>query len=227
MISCPCLVIIHGILTVNYKPGKESSQWHNLFLDTVSHRSAMVTSDRDSSLDISLMQAALAEAELALSVGEIPVGCVIVDGQKKIIARGHNKTNESRNGTRHAEFVAIDSLMYSGVDVSVLRECELYVTCEPCIMCASAIATLGMKKVYFGCLNERFGGNGSILSVHTDAPQYGQHSYPIDKGILETETIQIFQHFYESENRRAPESKRKRKHGDIQDRCTLTEAAVI
>ena len=180
----------------------------------------------DPSESIYFMRAALGEAERALRLGEIPVGCVIVNKDKHIIARGHNKTNETRNGTRHAEFVAIDSLLYGGVDAGILKDCELFVTCEPCIMCAAAIATLGMKKVYFGCLNERFGGTGSILSVHSDAALYGQQCYPIDKGLLEADTIEIFQHFYESENRRAPEAKRKRKHGDIQDRGLASSAAA-
>jgi tRNA(Arg) A34 adenosine deaminase TadA len=51
----------------------------------------------------------------------------------------------------------------------ILSNCDLYVTCEPCIMCAAALSKLGIRKVYFGCHNDRFGGNGSILSVHSDA----------------------------------------------------------
>lgn len=71
---------------------------------------------------------------------------------------------------RHAEMVAIDNLILTpgldNVDTSILRSCDLYVTCEPCIMCASALAKVGIHKVIFGCFNDRFGGNGSILSIH-------------------------------------------------------------
>lgn len=68
-------------------------------------------------------------------------------------------------GTRHAEIVAIDEIMikYGRKDLS---GCDLYVTCEPCILCAAAIGRMNIRRVNFGCKNERFGGNGSILSVH-------------------------------------------------------------
>jgi tRNA-specific adenosine deaminase 2 len=159
------------------------------------------------------MNAALEQAELALTTGEIPVGCVFVDTRvNKVIAVGHNKTNESRNGTKHAEMNAIDDLVFAGhFSPADFASCELYVTCEPCIMCAAALAKLNIRKVYFGCSNDRFGGNGSILSVHTDAKSYGLQPYPVEKGIMENESIDVFQRFYMSENRRAPESKRKRK----------------
>ena len=92
-------------------------------------------------------------------------------------------------------------------------------------MCASALSQLGIREVNFGCSNDRFGGNGSILSIHelstaptdptdpffTTTPSYGYHPYPIYRGILEQEAINIFQTFYTKENRRAPENKRKRK----------------
>jgi tRNA-specific adenosine deaminase 2 len=64
--------------------------------------------------------------------------------------------------TRHAELVAVDSAP-RGV---AWREADLYVTCEPCIMCASALAQLGVKRVFFGCRNDKFGGCGSILRLH-------------------------------------------------------------
>lgn len=157
------------------------------------------------------MRLALEEATRALNGGEIPVGCVIVKGDE-VIATGSNRTNDSRNGCRHAEIEAIDYLVLQrGLDVSEFRCCELYVTCEPCIMCAAALSLVGIGRVYFGCRNERFGGNGSILSVHQEAERLSQHSYPIEEGLLKDEAIEIFQRFYMSENRRAPEQKRRRK----------------
>lgn len=68
-------------------------------------------------------------------------------------------------GTRHAEFVAIEEILKT-YPPSVFRETDLYVTVEPCIMCASAIRQLGIRAVYFGCLNDRFGGNGGVLNIH-------------------------------------------------------------
>jgi len=70
-------------------------------------------------------------------------------------------------GTRHAEFVAIAEILQKHPP-SVFKETVLYVTVEPCIMCASALRQLGISAVYFGCLNERFGGTGGVLTVHEE-----------------------------------------------------------
>ena len=116
------------------------------------------------------MRAALVEAEGALNRWEVPVGCVVVrDGE--VIATGSNRTNELRNGTRHAEFEAIDAILArpevnDDASAAGFDRCDLYVTCEPCIMCAGALSLLGFRSVTFGCGNDKFGGNGSILAVH-------------------------------------------------------------
>ena len=174
------------------------------------------------------MRAALKEGEVALMKGEIPVGCVVVyndddsnddsnddsssNSSSVIIARGSNRTNDSRNGTCHAEIAAInDIILRQHRDPSILTKCDLYVTCEPCIMCAAALAKVGIRKVYFGCHNDRFGGNGSILSVHKDDRMKGYETYPVVSGMLGNEAIDLFQRFYTTENRRCPEEKRKRK----------------
>lgn len=161
------------------------------------------------------MKLALEQAEHALEMGEVPVGCVFVDNNSQVIAVGNNLTNESRNGTRHAEMVAIDKALFvDSKPPEIFADSSLYVTCEPCIMCAAALSKLKVKKVYFGCLNERFGGNGSILSIHNDNKLEHYHKYEIENGLLEKEAVDIFQKFYLSENRRAPESKRRRKNGE-------------
>lgn len=160
------------------------------------------------------MRAALEQTEKALDNGEVPVGCVIVHNETgEIISSGHNLTNATRNGTRHAELVAMDKLIFCNTcDPDVLTKCSLYVSCEPCIMCAAAIAKVGIKKVYFGCHNDRFGGNGSILSIH-NKEEYTpkENQYEVVTGMLKEEAVGLFQRFYESENRRAPEAKRRKK----------------
>mmetsp|Transcript_6832 Transcript_6832/g.10265 ORF Transcript_6832/g.10265 Transcript_6832/m.10265 type:complete len:177 (-) Transcript_6832:217-747(-) len=163
------------------------------------------------------MRMALLQAEKALGFGEVPVGCVFVYKpntlDEEVIGVGCNQTNRSRNGTRHAELVAIDRiLLEKGHSTEVFSECDLYVTCEPCIMCAAALGRVGVRKVIFGCHNTRFGGNGSILSLHHESPS----PYEIESGILQDEAIQIFQKFYSGENERAPLSKRKRKKDDFE-----------
>jgi tRNA-specific adenosine deaminase 2 len=159
----------------------------------------------------SIMRIALEQAELALCAGEVPVGCVFIQGTtKEMLAKGHNQTNLSMNATRHAELVAINDLLLKRKgSLNAFNGSYLFVTCEPCIMCAAAIAALGVKKVYFGCHNDRFGGNGSILSVQNGL--VSGKRYEIQDGVLKAEAIGVFQRFYDSENKRAPDSKRRKK----------------
>ena len=165
------------------------------------------------SKDEDFMMEAILQAEIALKNDEIPVGCVFVIDDT-VIAKGHNLTNKTKNGTMHAEIVAINHMIYEqGLSEETIKQCRLYVTCEPCIMCAAALSLIGIHKVYFGCRNERFGGNGSILSLHENEilPKY--HSYQIVSGLMEDCAVRLFQKFYVGENKRAPIAKRKRKQG--------------
>ncbi|KAH7380630.1 cytidine deaminase-like protein [Pyrenochaeta sp. MPI-SDFR-AT-0127] len=152
------------------------------------------------------MREAIAMAELALKSDETPVGCVFVkDGE--IIGRGMNETNRTLNGTRHAEFVAIAGIL-SKNQVSVLNETDLYVTVEPCVMCASMLRQYGIRAVYFGCWNERFGGTGGVLNIHSD-PSVDK-PYPVTGGIFREEAIMLLRKFYVQENEKAPEPKQKK-----------------
>ena len=73
---------------------------------------------------------------------------------------------KKKQSTRHAELVVIDRIIAKG-QLELLKNCDLFVTCEPCIMCAAALRILGIKRVFYGCSNPRFGGNGSVESVHS------------------------------------------------------------
>lgn len=235
------------------------------------------------------MKQALKVAEGALKVGEVPVGCVIVlrnhklvpDGDSVVISHGANQVNATRDATRHAEIVAIDRLLTEsastdqlrlppsagtkgnavGVAVpdsvrqareelwedkwinvpedpthwknsfgwrnnqreelrcaDIFRHCCLYVTCEPCIMCAAALATVGIKRVVYGCKNDRFGGCGSLLDLHKAEERVDNDDncgtslgYEIQSGVLEDEAITLLRSFYDRENFHAPDDKRKRK----------------
>ena len=116
------------------------------------------------------MEEAFEMAGLVLRNKEVPVGCVIQhDGTT--IARGCNEVNISKNATRHAEMVAIDQVLaYSENYGKPLKEvCDsskVYVTVEPCIMCAFALRQVGLTNIVYGCKNERFGGCGSVLGIH-------------------------------------------------------------
>jgi tRNA-specific adenosine deaminase 2 len=154
----------------------------------------------------SFMKLALEQAETALNHEEVPVGCIFVNSiTKEIIASGYNKTNETLNATKHSEIVAIhDAVHTRGLPPSIFKGSALFVTCEPCIMCADALKKMKVSRVFYGCKNDRFGGNGSILSIHDG-------SYEIMSGICEKEAIDLFQRFYDRENDRAPPEKKKRK----------------
>ncbi|EFR05532.1 tRNA-specific adenosine deaminase subunit TAD2 [Nannizzia gypsea CBS 118893] len=152
------------------------------------------------------MKMALRMAETALAVGETPVGCVLVN-KDKVIGSGMNDTNKSLNGTRHAEFLAIEEALRSHPR-SILHETDLYVTVEPCIMCASALRQYRVRSVYFGCANERFGGTGGVLSLHSDPAI--ELPYPVYGGIFRKEAIMLLRKFYVQENENAPNPKGKK-----------------
>lgn len=129
-----------------------------------------VMASRSAELEFRFMNKAFEMAELAWERREVPVGCV-VECKGEVIAQGCNEVNMSKNATRHAEIVAIDQLLeYAKCSGKPMNElcstCCLYVTVEPCIMCAFALRHVGLTQVLFGCKNERFGGCGSVLGVH-------------------------------------------------------------
>jgi tRNA-specific adenosine deaminase 2 len=149
------------------------------------------------------MKEAIKLGQEALDAGEVPVGCIFVlDG--KIVASARNRTNETLNATSHAEMVAMKA-MDSLVNV---KNMDLYVTIEPCIMCASALRQVGLRHCYFGAGNDKFGGCGTVLSLHSDENQFPP--YAVTPGILAGETINLLRRFYVKENDSAPEPKKKK-----------------
>ncbi|KAB8069282.1 cytidine and deoxycytidylate deaminase zinc-binding domain protein [Aspergillus leporis] len=152
------------------------------------------------------MKQALLMGERALETGETPVGCVLVH-ENQIVGSGMNDTNRSMNGTRHAEFVAIKEMLRTHPR-SLLRSTDLYVTVEPCVMCASALRQYQIQAVYFGCRNERFGGTGSILSLHSDFSI--DPPYPVYGGLFSKEAIMLLRRFYIQENEKAPKPRPKK-----------------
>ena len=145
------------------------------------------------------MQRALDLADAAVRQGEVPVGAVfVVDGVE--VARGANETNAAMDATRHAELVAVDAALAERRAVD-WRNATLYVTCEPCIMCASALAQLGLRRCFFGCSNEKFGGCGSILSLHDRA-------FPCVGGLRKAEAVDLFRRFYDRDNTKVPSDRR-------------------
>ncbi|KAH7908927.1 tRNA specific adenosine deaminase [Hygrophoropsis aurantiaca] len=160
------------------------------------------------------MQEAMSMAEEALAASEVPVGCVFVRGDK-IVAKARNRTNELRNATRHAELEAIDAILANSeltpesTTSYPLSKTVLYVTVEPCIMCASALRQLGIKEVFYGCENDKFGGCGSVLGVNESLPHPKHPSYKATGGYCREEAIMILRRFYVTENTNAPVPRQK------------------
>ena len=138
------------------------------------------------------MKEALKEAKKAYDKLEVPVGCVIVkDG--KIIARGHNLKETKQDTTKHAEMIAIQKASKK-LNSWRLLDCEMYVTLEPCSMCAGAIIQSRIKKIYIGTLDEKTGAAGSVLNLFEDYPF--NHKVEVETGILKTDCENILKAFF-------------------------------
>ncbi len=103
------------------------------------------------------MDIALAEAEAAAARGEVPIGCVIVDGSGTVVAAAGNRTLELRDPTAHAEMLAIREAC-AKLGSERLTGCDIHVTLEPCPMCAAAISFARLRRLYFGAADEKGGG---------------------------------------------------------------------
>ena len=155
------------------------------------------------------MKLALNLAIEAFNVGEVPVGCVFVKNNT-VICSGRNSTNLLCNATQHAELVAMRELVKKHGNLgSLLTGADLYVTVEPCIMCAAALRMTGIRRVFYGCANEHFGGTGSVLSVH-DSLMDGYEKYEIECGMMKNQSISLLRKFYLKENCFAPNPTKKR-----------------
>lgn len=152
------------------------------------------------------MNAALKLARKALALGEVPIGCVIVY-QGKIIGRGYNRRNTDKNTLAHAEITAINKASKKIGDWR-LEGCTLYVTLEPCQMCAGAIVQARIPEVVMGCMNPKAGCGGSILNL-LEMPEFN-HQVQVTRGILAQECSDILKLFFtelRERNKRDKQSK--------------------
>lgn len=158
------------------------------------------------------MKKALEMAEEAYQNNEVPVGCVFVHNNQ-IVGRGRNETNVTKNGTRHAELVAIDRMTnQDGFSLDEFPNTTLYVTVEPCIMCASALRQIHIGEVVYGCANERFGGCDSVLQVNQEKTgDLDGSGYPCYGGYYRDEAVLMLRKFYIRENATAPQPRKKTK----------------
>ena len=143
--------------------------------------------------DEQFMRKALAEAQQALAAGEVPIGAVIVS-RGRIIARGHNLTETLHDITAHAEMQAITAAA-NLLGGKYLTDCTLYVTVEPCVMCAGAIGWAQLSRIVFGASDEKRG-----YALY--APKAFHPKATVTKGVLEAECRQLMQDFFRQRRQR-------------------------
>lgn len=138
------------------------------------------------------MEQALANAKKAFDSGEVPVGCVIVQNEK-IIAQAFNQRNFKNNVLCHAEILAINDACHK-LNSWRLEDCTIYITVEPCAMCAGAILQARIPKVVFGTENKKAGCAGSIVNL-LDEKKFN-HQCQIISGIMKNECAQLMEDFF-------------------------------
>ena len=146
----------------------------------------------DISRDTDFMREALRLAGKAYEADEVPVGALVVR-HGRIIARAYNQVELLKDATAHAEMLALTQAEAAVGDWR-LHECDLYVTKEPCIMCAGALVHVRMRRVIFGCADPRSGGGGGLINVLQE-PALNHHCL-ITAGILQNECAAILQDFF-------------------------------
>ena len=138
------------------------------------------------------MKEPIKQAKKAYALDEVPIGCVIVQ-DNKIIARGYNRRNTDKNALAHAEISAIKKASKKTGDWR-LEDCTMYVTLEPCQMCAGAIVQSRMKKVVIGAMNPKAGCAGSVINI-LQMKQFN-HQAEMENGILEKECADMLSTFF-------------------------------
>ena len=142
---------------------------------------------------------ALLEAEKALKQNEVPIGAVIVQ-QGRIVGRGYNQVETLNDPTAHAEIIAITSACAT-LENKYLKGCTLYVTLEPCSMCAGALIWSKIDRLVFGATDEKAGACGSILNIAQNKSL--NHHVEIIQGVLELDASELLKQFFKS-RRKSP-----------------------
>ena len=157
--------------------------------------------------DEKYMKEALKQAKKAYELGEVPIGCVIVY-QGKIVGGGYNRRNTDKNTLAHAEITAINKASKKIGDWR-LEGCTLYVTLEPCQMCAGAIVQARITEVVLGSMNPKAGCGGSILNI-LEMPEFN-HQVQVKRGVLAEECTHMLTTFFKELRIRNKQEKEQRK----------------
>lgn len=139
------------------------------------------------------MQVALAEADQAVAHGDVPVGCVIVGSNGKLLARGHNQRELTNDPTAHAEVIALRAAALRQEHWR-LEGATVYVTLEPCAMCAGAMVNARVGRLVYGAPDPKAGAVDSLYSIGKDARL--NHRFDVEAGLLEEDSVERLQLFF-------------------------------
>ena len=167
--------------------------------------------------DEKYMKQAIKQAKKAYALDEVPIGCVIVAGDK-IIARGYNRRNTDKNPLAHAELSAIRKASKKTGDWR-LEECTMYVTLEPCQMCAGAIVQARIDKVVIGSMNPKAGCAGSVLNL-LEMDGFN-HKVEVERGVLEEECSTMLSGFFKELRMEKAKAKAKAKELEENDKTGI------
>ena len=162
-----------------------------------------------SAADCRFMELALEEARTAAEIGEVPVGAVVVDAGNRVVARAHNLREIEKDASAHAEFLAMRQAM-DELDAWRLEGCTVYVTLEPCIMCAGLMQQARIGRCVFGAYDPKGGALGTLYTINDDARL--NHRFPVEGGVMEEECADILRGFFKERRKHAnkPENQDER-----------------
>ncbi|WP_241156613.1 MULTISPECIES: nucleoside deaminase [unclassified Adlercreutzia] len=168
------------------------------------------TSRIDAAADAAYMRLALEEARAAADAGEVPIGAVVVYGpidrgtrrptaEPRVIARAHNLRETMRDPAGHAEFLALREAARV-LDAWRLTDCTVYVTLEPCIMCAGLMHQARVSRCVYGAPDQKAGALGTLYSVHAD--ERLNHQFAVTPGVMRDECVGMLRDFFASRRKK-------------------------
>ena len=152
------------------------------------------------------MELALEEANKALKQDEVPIGAIVVDPDGKVIGKGYNRRELDQDATQHAEMIAIREAC-KNIGLWRLIDCSLFVTLEPCPMCAGAIINSRIKDVYFGAMDPKAGACGSVVDLFS-VEKFNHHPHVI-RGLLQEKSSQMLKDFFREIRKKQKEAKKQ------------------
>ncbi len=162
--------------------------------------------------DEKFMKEAIRQAKKAEAIGDVPIGCVIVS-EGRIIARGYNKRNKNKTVLAHAELLAMSKACKKTGDWR-LEDCTMYITLEPCQMCAGAIVQARIPRVVIGSMNPKAGCGGSVLNL-LQMKEFN-HQVEVTRGVLEEECSEMLSAFFRKLREKKKEKKAEISEGDAE-----------